>query len=222
MWLWFTPMTANLILGARGREESADNGAVAREFRFVRARLALDAPPGAARELAGCFRGSVDDRRDLVEGQVEHVMQHEGDAFRRGQLLQHDQHGEADRIGEHRLMLEAARVGLADRGLGDAGAERILATLLAGAQHVEADAGYDGGEPAAEIADLRRVGTREPQPGFLYGILRLGGRAQHAVGDTLEVAAIGLELLFEKIFFAHGHIPRSGCVRWVTNGMRPV
>ena len=41
------------------------------------------APPRPAGELPRCFCGTADDRRDLLERHGEHIVQHEGKAFRR-------------------------------------------------------------------------------------------------------------------------------------------
>ena len=86
--------------------------------------------------------------------------------------------------------------------------QRLLAPRLARAQRVEADAGDHRGQPAAEIVDAGGIGAAQPQPGFLHGIIRLARRAQHAVGDPLQMAAVGLELLGQPFFFFHrSHSP---------------
>ncbi len=61
------------------------------------------------------------------------------------------------------------------------------------AQHVEADARDDGGQPAAQVLDRARVGARELEPRLLHGVVGLGGRAEHAVRDQPEVGAVLLE-----------------------------
>ena len=83
------------------------------------------------------------------------------------------------------------------------GRQRFLAARFARAQHVKADAGNDGGQPAAEIADRGGVAAREPQPGFLHGILGLGARTEHAIGDGAQVGPVALELARQKILVLH-------------------
>ena len=107
------------------------------------------------------------------------------------------------------------------RGLGFS-VQRLLAPRLARAQHVEADAGDDGGQPAAEIVDTGGLGAAEPQPGFLHGIVGFPQRTQHAVGHALQAAAMGLELPGEKILVLHGHISPTRFVTPMTAERRPM
>ncbi len=52
------------------------------------------------------------------------------------------------------------------------------------------------------------VGAAEPQPGFLDGVVGLARRAQHAVGNPLQMVAVRLELLGQPFFFFHrSHSP---------------
>jgi hypothetical protein len=48
---------------------------------------------------------AADDGCDLVVGNVEHVVQHEGESLRGRERLQHDEQREADGVGEQRLLL---------------------------------------------------------------------------------------------------------------------
>src|SRR4051812_7687334 len=69
----------------------------------------------------------------------------------------------------------------------------VLGANVARPEHVEAHAGDDGRHPAAQVLDA--IGTRpaEPNPAVLNGFLRLGERAQHPVGDGVEVRSMLLE-----------------------------
>jgi hypothetical protein len=58
----------------------------------------------APRRAVGRHRVAVDDLCDLVERHREHVVQHEGEAFRRRERLQDDQQGQADGVGDQRLL----------------------------------------------------------------------------------------------------------------------
>ena len=135
-------------------------------------------------------------------------MQHEGDPFGRRQRLEHDEQRQADIVGKLGLAL-----GIGSRAAWPAAGsrlavQRLLAPRLARAQGVEADAGDHRGQPAAEIVDAGGIGAAQPQPGFLHGIVGLARRAQHAVGDPLQMAAVGLELLGQPFFFFHrSHSP---------------
>ena len=43
----------------------------------------------------------------------------------------------------------------------------------------------------------------EVEPGLLYGVVRLGERAEHPVGHRSQVAPVGLELLRQPFVFVH-------------------
>jgi hypothetical protein len=93
-------------------------------------------------------------------------------------------------------------------------AHRLLAPRFPRPQHVEADAGDDRGQPAAEVFDRTCFGTAQPQPGLLHGIVDLAGRTQHAVGHRPQAGPVGLELFGKKsilvqlflVHRSHSHI----------------
>jgi hypothetical protein len=86
---------------------------------------AAHSAPRVARELPRRIRGASDNRCDLLEGQVEHIVQNEGNAFGRPQLIEHNEEREADRIREHNVLFDAS---LARRGRFCAAfIERVLA-----------------------------------------------------------------------------------------------
>lgn len=55
----------------------------------------------------------VDERADLGEGHREHVVQHEGEAFRRRQSVEHDEEGQPDGVGEQGLLLRIVPLAMA-------------------------------------------------------------------------------------------------------------
>ena len=109
----------------RRREERVDDLALPGEV-GVGLRCTLHPTAGAARELACRRRCAVHDRRDLVEGHGEHVVQHEREALGRLEHLEHDEQREADRVGEERLLLGVDAVRRADDRVGHERLERVL------------------------------------------------------------------------------------------------
>jgi hypothetical protein len=116
---------------ARGREERVDDSALSLEVGVGNRRLALDAAARTAGELPCRLRRAVDDRRDLVEGHGENVVQHEGEPLGRRQRLQHDEQRQADRVRQQCLVLRVGPVGAVDDRVGQANAERLLAPHVA-------------------------------------------------------------------------------------------
>jgi hypothetical protein len=51
------------------------------------------------------------------------------------------------------------------------------------------------------------VSAREPQPGFLDGVLGLARRTEHAVGDCPQVVAITFESFGQKFCLVHRSHP---------------
>ena len=68
-------------------------------------------PAGPAGQLARGGGRAADDRRDLVERKVEHVVQDEGQTLGRRQGVEHDQQRQPDRVGEQRLVRRIDRIG---------------------------------------------------------------------------------------------------------------
>jgi hypothetical protein len=162
-----------------------------------------DAAPRTTRELAGRLGGPVDDRRDLVERDGEHVVQDEGQPFGRGQRLEHDQQRQADRVGEQRLVLGVGPVCGIDDRVGNVHVERLLGPRSARAEHVQRHACHDRRQPGAKVLDLARVGAAEPQPGVLDGVVSLAERAEHPVGDRAEMRPLLFELEDKPFLLIH-------------------
>jgi hypothetical protein len=60
-------------------------------------------------------------------------------------------------------------------------ADRFVPACL---QHVQAQSGDDRRQPAAEILDGAGIGTAEPKPGLLDGVVGLAGRARRLVATA--------------------------------------
>ena len=68
--------------------------------------------------------------------------------------LQDDEQRHTDRVGQYGLLFRVDRLGRCD-ALGDNVIERLLGLGAAGPQHVQADAGDDRRQPAAQVARRR-------------------------------------------------------------------
>jgi hypothetical protein len=130
-------------------------------------------------------------------------VQHEGEPLGWRERVQHDQQGQADRVGQHRLVLRAAGVLRTEDGVGHVHAERHLVARPPGAQHVEADPGDDGGEPRADVVHAAGVGAAEPERGVLHGVVSVAERAEHPVGHRPQPRAVLLEALGEPRALVH-------------------
>ena len=94
-----------------GGEEGVDHLALAGPIGIGSTHASLHPSTGAAGELAGRLRRTVDDGSDLVERHGEQVVQHERQPFGRCQGLEHDEQREADGVGQQGLVLGVAEVG---------------------------------------------------------------------------------------------------------------
>jgi hypothetical protein len=164
-----------------------------------RVRRALHPAPPPARELARRGRCAVDDRRDLLERQAEHVVQHECEPLRRGERLEHDEQRGPDRVGEHGFALGVDAELTALEHLDNAALERVLAPRAPGAKHVETDPGDDGRQPTAEVVDVVGVGAVEADPRLLHRVVGLGLGTKHPVRHRAQVRPVGLEPLYESV-----------------------
>jgi hypothetical protein len=72
----------------------------------------------AAREHLGRVRRAAYDGGDLVEGNREHVVQHERDPLGRGERFEHHEQSETDRVGQQRFALWVGPIRAAHDRLG--------------------------------------------------------------------------------------------------------
>jgi hypothetical protein len=54
-----------------------------------------------------------------------------------------------------------------------------------------------------QVLDAAAVGTAEPQPRLLNGVVRLGARAQHPVGDRPQMGPVRLKAFGQKFILVH-------------------
>ena len=197
------------ITAARGREEGIDHLALTRQVGIGSGDLgALDPAPGPAGELSRRLGRPIDHRRDLVERQLEHVMEDEGEPFGGGQRVEHDEKGQPDRVREQCLFLGLSRAVLADDGVGQVLLEELLAASVARAEHVQANARHDRRQPAVHVVDVVRPGPVDPQPGVLQGVVGLGDRAEHPVGHRPQSWSLLLEPVCQPLAVVHRSRPR--------------
>jgi ABC transporter DrrB family efflux protein len=109
------------------REKRVGNLALRLEVRVRNGSLCAHAPARPAGELTSRLRGAIDDRRDLVEGHGEDVVQDEREPLRRSQRLEHDEQRQPDGIGQQRLVLGIDPVHPVDEQIGEPPGERLLA-----------------------------------------------------------------------------------------------
>ena len=140
-------------------EEGADDLTLTRKIRVGRRGRALDPSTCATGELPRRGRGPADYRGDLLEGQVEHVVEHERQPLRRRQSLEHDKEGQSDRVREQRFPFRIVVALAAHYRVRHAETRRLLRTPLSRLQHVQAHPRDDRGQPAAEILDAAGAGN---------------------------------------------------------------
>ena len=114
--------------------------------------------------------GAVDDRRDVLEGYGEQVVEHEGEPLGRAKRLEHKKQRRAHRVGEDRFFFRIGEFGLGPIAL----SKGLFEVSPAGAEHPQADARYHRGEPSAKVVDALRVRTAQADPRLLHRVLCLG------------------------------------------------
>ena len=87
------------VAAPRRGNESVDHPTLHGQIGIGLGRLGPHASSRPAGQLPSCRRRPVDDERDLVEADAEHVVEHERQALGRRQRLEHDQQRDADRVG---------------------------------------------------------------------------------------------------------------------------
>ncbi len=144
-------------------------------------------------------------------------MKDEGEPLGRIETIEDDEQCKADGVGQNGFLLriDFFRDDLGRRQIWSLRSERFFAPRSARAEHVEADARDNGGQPPAEILDRTGVGAAETQPRFLHRIVGLARGTQHSVSDSPEVPTIFFEFFCQPILFAC-HISSLGFVMVVT------
>ncbi len=150
----------------RGRQKGVHHVPLPRPVSFHPRGPALHTPSRSTRQLPRRRSGPVHERSNLLERQAEHVMQYERHPFRGRQHLKDHEHRDADRVRDFR---DAPSL-VASQDFPSSG-DRLFAAHLPRAQHVQAHASHHGRQPSPEIFNPVRIGSRQPQPGLLHGIV---------------------------------------------------
>jgi len=129
-------------------------------------------------------------------------VQHENDALGWRQRLEDDKQRELDRLGQkHFLLGITSRLG---RGpLRSVGMEALFTPRFARAQHVETHPRHHRGQPTGEVVEAGGIDAAQPQPGFLYGVVGLAPRAEHAIGHASQMCAVVFEAPRQNTLFVH-------------------
>jgi hypothetical protein len=156
----------------------------------------------------GRGRALVDGFGDLVVLQIEHLAQHEHRPLGRRERLQHQQHRHRDAVGQLDVL---GHIGRGQQRLGQPGADVGLFAAAERSQPVERLAGGDPDQVRPLILYGVEVDADPPHPGLLQDVLRVGGRAEHLVGDGEQQVVVGEERLGGGV---HGTATseRLGCV----------
>ncbi len=178
----------------RGRQEGLDHLTLGADVGIGVRGCGPHPPAGAAGKLTHGLGRAIDDRGDLVEGDREHVVQHERESLGRRQRLEHDQQRQSDGIGQQGLVLGVRAVRRVHDRIGDVLADRLLTPRPARAQHVQRHARDHGRQPPGQILDLAGLRTAQAQPSLLDGVVRLAQRSEHSIRDRLQPRAVLLEL----------------------------
>src|SRR5215207_6190050 len=115
---------------ARGSEEGVDDFALSVEVGVGNRDVAPDPAARAAGELACRLGGVVDDRRDLLEGHPERIMQNESAPLGRGERFEHHEQRQSYRVGQQRLVLGVDPALTSHDRVGQARAPRALPRVL--------------------------------------------------------------------------------------------
>ena len=132
---------------ARRGEERVDDLALAGDVGIRLGRTPHPSPRPAG-ELPRRGRSAIHDRGDLVEGDIEHVVEHERQPLGRSQRVEYHLKRQTDGVGKKRLVLGAGPVlGTDDRVRHMR--EGVLATRRARAKDVQANPRDDRRQPAS-------------------------------------------------------------------------
>lgn len=110
-------------------------------------------------------------------------------------------------VCEHRFLLRIASSPAHGRWFLGLRLQRVLAMRLARAQHVQAHACDDRGQPPSQILDFICLGTAQSQPGLLDGVVRLAQRTEHAVSHRPQVIAVLFESFRQPVTLSHVQPP---------------
>ena len=183
------------VAGPGGGEEGIDHGTITASSRVRLPGHDAHAAASAAREHLHRVGRATQHVGDLAEGQIEDVVEHERDAFGRGQAVHHDVQRQPDRLGEQGLVLgrRSGRPAAAEQ-LVQIDLDRHLPARAAGPQHVQTDAARHRRQPRAEILDAVAARSAQAQPRLLERVVRVVAGTEHPQRDRAQVRAMALEL----------------------------
>ena len=128
-------------------------------------------------------------------------MQQEGRTLQRAQALERQHEGDA-----HVLRVFGDHVGprvkvhrFVDERLRQPHADVLLAPRLRAGQPVQAQPRGGLRQEGTRALHLRVVDLAPAQPAVLHHVLGLGTRAEHAVGERAQVAAVGFEVVAHTV-----------------------
>ncbi len=148
------------------------------------------------------------ERGDVFERHIEHVVQHECNAFCGRQRIQHDQQSNADGIDENGFFLRSIAGSdcrnVSTRVIG----RQFLAPAFAPFERIETNACNHRREPGFEICNSCKVGTADAQPTFLQRVVGFGSGSQYSLRDAQQAGASRLETLREPFrIFQRNNLP---------------
>ena len=114
------------------------------------------------------------------------------------QRIEHHEQREPDGVGEQRRLLGVDAAGEADYGVGHVNV-RDLRPRAPGAQHVQAHPSDDRREPGLHVLDALGILVADPNPGFLQGVVGLGERPEHPVGDGAQARPVLVETVGQPL-----------------------
>jgi hypothetical protein len=163
--------------------------------------------------------GPAQDGPDLDERELEHVVQDERESLGRAEGVEHHEQRQSDRVGEQRLVLRAYGPVRHEEGVGPVEAVRRLPRRASAPQRVQAQAGHDRGQPAAQVVDPVGVAAAQPDPRLLDGVLGVVEAAEDPEGEGAQAWTVGPELQGEIVGPAHRPLHGDGSGRWALIGM---
>ena len=195
------------VTTASCQEEGVDNCTLTSEvgIRYFGAPYPTSRP---ARELPGRRRGSIDHRSDLLEWQVEHVMENEGQALSGSERVQNDEESETDRVGKECLVLGSKFSHWTDDRIREMHLQALFASVIACSQHIQTNAGHDRRQPSTKVLDVVGLGPADSKPGILDCVIGLGERSQHPIGDGSKLCPLLFEALCQPVVLVHHAHPR--------------
>ncbi len=196
------------VTTARRSVEGVDYLSLAIEIWVGNSARPLYSPTRAAGQLPGRGLGTAHDRSDLIEGDREHIVQNKGDPLGWTERLEHHLQGKPHRACQQQLLLRVELVNIVENRIRHAQAAGLLAS---GAQHVKAHAGDHCRQPGTQVLEACVVGTNQPQPRFLDGVIGFVQRTQYSVCHRSEMRAVQLKLPRQSLV-VHQYIPLAGFV----------